>query len=179
MGSDGEHPKGEAPDGAATAYGGRPSFRPARKEPLVKRTLPVAGELPSYRLSGFRRDLVAGVTVAALALPSAMAYAELAGLTPVNGLYALLAPMVAYMLLGSARRLIIGTEGSVATLVAAALLPLAAPGSHWCGRAGRDAGAAGRRLLPTAARDVGGGRGRRPDAGVPGRGERIENRRQR
>ena len=75
MGSDGEHPKGEAPDGAATAYGGRPSFRPARKEPLVKRTLPVAGELPSYRLSGFRRDLVAGVTVAALALPSAMAYA--------------------------------------------------------------------------------------------------------
>jgi len=129
MGSDGEHRKGEAPDGAATAYGGRPSFRPARKEPLVKRTLPVAGELPSYRLSGFRRDLVAGVTVAALALPSAMAYAELAGLTPVNGLYALLAPMVAYMLLGSARRLIIGTEGSVATLVAAALLPLAVPGS--------------------------------------------------
>jgi len=129
MGSDGEHRKGEAPDGAATAYGGRPSFRPARKEPLVKRTLPVAGELPSYRLSGLRRDLVAGVTVAALALPSAMAYAELAGLTPVNGLYALLAPMVAYMLLGSARRLIIGTEGSVATLVAAALLPLAVPGS--------------------------------------------------
>jgi SulP family sulfate permease len=129
MGSDGEHPKAEAPEGAATAYGGRSPFRPARREPLVKRTIPVAGELPSYRLSGFRRDLVAGVTVAALALPSAMAYAELAGLTPVNGLYALLAPMVAYMLLGSARRLIIGTEGSVATLVAAALLPLAVPGS--------------------------------------------------
>src|SRR3954471_19875030 len=129
MGSDGEHPTGEAPERAANAYGGKPPFRPARKEPLFKRTIPVAAELRTYRFSGFRRDLIAGVTVAALALPSAMAYAELAGLTPVNGLYALLVPMVAYMLLGSARRLIIGTEGSVATLVAASLLPLAAPGS--------------------------------------------------
>src|SRR5215218_4680412 len=129
MRSDGDHAKGQAPAGATTGYDGRPAFRPARKEPLLKRTIPVAGELPSYRLSGFRRDLIAGVTVAALALPSAMAYAELAGLTPVNGLYALLAPMVAYMLLGSARRLIIGTEGSIATLVAASLLPLAVPGS--------------------------------------------------
>jgi high affinity sulfate transporter 1 len=129
MPSDGGHSNDQAPEGAATAYDGRPAFRRARKEPLLKRTIPVAGELPSYRLSGFGRDLVAGVTVAALALPSAMAYAQLAGLTPVNGLYALLAPMVAYMLLGSARRLIIGTEGSVATLVAAALLPLAVPGS--------------------------------------------------
>jgi high affinity sulfate transporter 1 len=129
MSSDGEHPTEPAPPGAATAYGTTPAFRPARKEPLLTRTIPVAGELPSYRVSGFRRDLVAGVTVAALALPSAMAYGELAGLTPVNGLYALLLPMVAYMLLGSSRRLIIGTEGSVATLVAAALLPLAAVGS--------------------------------------------------
>src|SRR3954451_24959846 len=129
MGSDGDHPTGEAPEGAADAYGGKPAFRPARKEPLFKRTIPVAAELRSYRFSGFRRDLIAGVTVAARALPSAMSYAELAGLTPVNGLYALLVPMVAYMLLGSARRLIIGTEGSVATLVAASLLPLAVPGS--------------------------------------------------
>src|SRR3954451_12980398 len=129
MGSDGEHPTGEAPERAANAYGGETPFRPARKEPLFKRTIPVAAELRTYRFSGFRRDLIAEVTVAALALPSAMAYAELAGLTPVNGLYALLLPMVAYMLLGSARRLIIGTEGSVATLVAASLLPLAVPGS--------------------------------------------------
>jgi sulfate permease family protein len=49
-----------------------------------------------------------GVTVAALALPSAMAYAELAGLSPVSGLYALLLPAVAYTLLGSSQRLIIG-----------------------------------------------------------------------
>jgi high affinity sulfate transporter 1 len=94
------------------------------------RTIPVSGELPRYRVPSARRDLVAGITVAALALPSAMAYGELAGLSPVNGLYALLLPMVAYALLGSSRRLIIGTEGATSTLVAAAVLPLAAAGSE-------------------------------------------------
>jgi SulP family sulfate permease len=73
--------------------------------------------------------VLAGITVAALALPSAMAYAELAGLSPVNGLYALLLPTIAYVLLGSSRQLVIGPEGSIAALVAAAILPLAAVGS--------------------------------------------------
>jgi sulfate permease, SulP family len=69
------------------------------------------------------------VTVAALALPSAMAYGELAGLSPLAGLYTLLLPTVAYVLLGSSKRLIIGPEGSISALVAAAVLPLAATGS--------------------------------------------------
>jgi SulP family sulfate permease len=64
--------------------------------------------------------------VAALALPAAMAYAELAGPSPVAGLYALLLPTVACTLLGSSRQLIVGPEGSIAALVAAALVPLAA-----------------------------------------------------
>jgi high affinity sulfate transporter 1 len=72
---------------------------------------------------------VAGVTVAALAIPSAMAYAEVAGLSPVNGLYALLLPTVAYVLLGSSRQLVIGPEGSISTLIAAAILSLAVAGS--------------------------------------------------
>jgi sulfate permease, SulP family len=72
---------------------------------------------------------VAGVTVAALAVPSAMAYAEVAGLSPVHGLYALLLPTVAYVLLGSSRQLIVGPEGSISTLVAATVLPLAVAGS--------------------------------------------------
>jgi sulfate permease, SulP family len=124
--------------GSETAYGGAPAFRPAQREPLVTRTIPVSGELPQYRFPSVGRDLLAGVTVAALALPSAMAYGELAGLTPVNGLYCLLAPMIAYVLLGSSRQLIIGTEGSIATLVAASVLPLALAGSA---RAGELAGA--------------------------------------
>ena len=73
--------------------------------------------------------MLAGVTVAALALPSAMAYGELAGVSPVNGLYALLLPTVVYVLLGSSRQLVIGPEGSISALVAAAILPLAVAGS--------------------------------------------------
>src|SRR4051794_32549636 len=134
MTSDGDHPIHEPVPAsgaeAGTAYGEAPAFRAARKEPLVARSFPVSGELPRYRAPSAARDLLAGVTVAALAVPSAMAFGQLAGLSPVNGLYALLLPMVAYVLLGSSRRLIIGTEGTVSTLVAAAVLPLAAAGSQ-------------------------------------------------
>jgi sulfate permease, SulP family len=114
---------------ATLDYDQRAPFRPAREEPLLTRTFPVAARLRRYRLPVARKDAVAGVTVAALALPSAMAYAEVAGVSPVNGLYALLLPTVAYAFLGSSKQLAIGPEGSIATLVAAAVLPLAVAGS--------------------------------------------------
>ena len=116
------------PPGQA-AYGGKSPFRRAKKEPLLTRAMPVAADLPQYRGPSARRDLVAGVTVAALALPSAMAYAEVAGVSPVNGLYALLLPTLAYVLLGSSRLLIVGPEGSISTLVGAAVLAIAVAGS--------------------------------------------------
>ncbi|HVN60398.1 MAG TPA: sulfate permease [Gaiellaceae bacterium] len=96
---------------------------------MLTRAIPVAAAIPRYRGPSVVRDAVAGVTVAALAIPAAMAYAEVAGVSPVNGLYALLLPAVAYALLGSSRQLSIGPEGSLATLVAAAVLPLAVAGS--------------------------------------------------
>jgi MFS superfamily sulfate permease-like transporter len=111
---------------AAVGYGQTSPFRPAREEPWLSRIFPVVGGLRGYRAASARRDAVAGVTVAALAIPSAMAYAEVAGVSPVNGLYALLLPAVAYALFGSSRQLSVGPEGSLATLVAAAVLPLAA-----------------------------------------------------
>ncbi len=92
--------------------------------------VPVSQEVPTYRPASAARDLLAGLTVAALAVPSAMAYGQLAGLSPVNGLYALLLPTVAYVLLGSSRRLVIGPEGATSTLVFAAILPLAVAGSE-------------------------------------------------
>jgi high affinity sulfate transporter 1 len=58
-----------------------------------------------------------------------MAYAEVAGLSPVNGLYALLLPTVVYTFLGSSRQLIVGPEGSISALTGAAVLSLAAAGS--------------------------------------------------
>jgi len=111
------------------AYADASPFQPKQKAPLLERVVPVSEELPAYGGGHARRDVLAGVTVAALALPSAMAYAELAGLSPVNGLYALLLPTVVYVLLGSSRQLVIGPEGSISALVAAAVLPLAAAGS--------------------------------------------------
>lgn len=95
------------------AYGEDPSpFRKAARPPLLERVVPVSRDLPTYGRAAFRRDALAGVTVAALALPSGMAYAEFAGLSPVAGLYALLLPTVAYVALGSSRQLIVGPEGS-------------------------------------------------------------------
>ena len=58
-----------------------------------------------------------------------MAYAEVAGLSPVNGLYALLLPTVAYALLGSSRQLVVGPEGSISALVGARCSAIAAAGS--------------------------------------------------
>jgi len=129
MGSDDDRPTSPDVEGVETTYGRTSAFRPARREPLLVRTFPVSGEVPVYRGSAAGRDLLAGLTVAALALPSAMAYGQLAGLSPVNGLYTLLLPTVAYVFLGSSRILVIGPEGATSTLVAAALLPLAVAGS--------------------------------------------------
>ena len=129
MAKDDERPTRPSEQGSETGYGGTAAFRPAKKEPLLVRAVPVLEDVPRYRGSSAGRDLLAGLTVAALALPSAMAYGQLAGLSPVNGLYTLLLPTVAYVLLGSSRRLVIGPEGATSTLVAAAVLPLAIAGS--------------------------------------------------
>jgi SulP family sulfate permease len=120
---------------AADGRGASP-FRPPARGPILHRISPVSEELRDYRGDSLRRDLLAGLTVAALALPSGIAYAELAGLSPVAGLYALLLPTVVYPCLGSSRQLIVGPEGAISALVATAVLPLAA------GDAGRYASAA-------------------------------------
>ena len=75
-----------------------PFQHPARR-PLLQRLVPVTEQVRGYRGGTLRRDLLAGVTVAALALPASLAYAEIAGLSPVIGLYALLLPAIAYALL--------------------------------------------------------------------------------
>jgi SulP family sulfate permease len=99
-------------------------FQPRARRPLAQRTFPVMTSLSGYAKRSARRDLLAGVTVAALALPSGMAFAQLAGLSPVAGLYALLLPAVAYTFLGSSRQLIVGPEGAISVMVATAVAPL-------------------------------------------------------
>ncbi len=78
-----------------------------------------------YQQSWLRGDLVAGLVLAALLVPQGMAYAELAGLPAVHGLYATLVPLLAYAILGPSRILVLGPDSAVAPVVAAAIIPIA------------------------------------------------------
>lgn len=68
---------------------------------------------------------MAGLSVAAVAVPVGVAYAQLAGFNPVVGLYSSILPLVLYALFGTSRQLIIGPDSAICKLVAAAIAPLA------------------------------------------------------
>ena len=82
------------------------------------------GQFPVHRT-----DLFAGVAIAAINIPTAVAYAELAGFPPVVGLYASILPLIAYACLGSSRQLVVGPDAAICMMVAAALGPIAVGGS--------------------------------------------------
>jgi len=69
--------------------------------------------------------LAAGISVAAVAIPVAVAYAQLAGFNPVYGLYSSILPLVAYAVFGTSRQLIVNPDAATCALVAAAVAPLA------------------------------------------------------
>jgi sulfate permease, SulP family len=96
-----------------------------RRPRLPARRLPGLAPLREYRSSWVRGDLLAGLTVAAYLVPQVMAYAGLAGLPPVVGLWAILAPLAVYALLGSSPYLSVGPESTTALMTAAAVGPLA------------------------------------------------------
>ncbi|GJF27657.1 sodium-independent anion transporter [Kitasatospora sp. NE20-6] len=88
--------------------------------------VPGLGVLRSYRRSWVRGDLLAGVTVAAYLVPQVMAYASVAGLQPVAGLWAILPALAVYAFLGSSRLLSVGPESTTALMTAGVVGPLAA-----------------------------------------------------
>jgi high affinity sulfate transporter 1 len=83
--------------------------------------LPIVGWLPHYQLAWLRWDIVAGVTLAAYAVPQSLAYAGLAGLPPEMGLYCYLVAGLGYALFGSSRHLAIGPTSAIALLVGVTL----------------------------------------------------------
>jgi sulfate permease, SulP family len=85
-----------------------------------------AALLRGYRRPWLRGDLIAGVTVATYLVPQVMAYATVAGLPPVAGLWAALPALVIYALLGSSTTLSMGPEATTALMTAIAIGPLAA-----------------------------------------------------
>ena len=78
-----------------------------------------------YRAEWVRGDVLAGLTVAAYLVPQVMAYAEVAGLPPVTGLWAIIGPLAVYAVLGSSRQLSIGPESTTALMTAVLLTPIA------------------------------------------------------
>lgn len=79
--------------------------------------LPALDWLSSYKSDHIRGDVTAGITTAVMLIPQAMAYAMLAGLPPVIGLYASILPLLVYALLGTSRQLAVGPVAMVALLV--------------------------------------------------------------
>ncbi|MDX7989830.1 SulP family inorganic anion transporter [Xenorhabdus littoralis] len=89
------------------------------------RWMPGLGSLCHYRKEYLSYDMRAGLSVAAVALPVAIAYAELMGVSAIVGLYACILPMFAYALFGTSRQLIVGPDAATCAVIAAAVAPLA------------------------------------------------------
>jgi high affinity sulfate transporter 1 len=92
----------------------------------LARIAPGLASLLNYQRSSFSHDLIAGLSVAAVALPVGVAYAQLAGFNPAVGLYSSILPLFAYAIFGTSRQLIIGPDAATCALVTAAVAPLAA-----------------------------------------------------
>src|SRR5438094_9821919 len=80
--------------------------------------------LGGYQRSWLRRDLLAGLVLTTLLVPQGMAYAELAGLPVITGLYTTILCLLGYALLGPSRLLVLGPDSSLGPMIAAAVLPI-------------------------------------------------------
>src|SRR5947208_2096293 len=81
-----------------------------------------------YRRSWLRRDVTAGITLAALAIPEVMGYTKIAGTPVITGLYTILLPAVAFALLGSSRHLVVGGDSATAAILFAGIAGLGVAG---------------------------------------------------
>ena len=90
------------------------------------RAVPGLTLVRTYRRGWLGNDLVAGLVVTTLLVPQGMAYAELAGLPPITGLYTTVMALLAYATFGPSRVLVLGPDSSLGPMIAAAVLPLVA-----------------------------------------------------
>ncbi len=94
----------------------------------LERYVPGVRAARTYERRWLRADLIAGVVLAAILVPQGMAYAELAGLPAVTGLYTTIACLVGYAIFGPSRVLVLGPDSSISPMIFAALVPLLAGG---------------------------------------------------
>ncbi|MFD2203056.1 SulP family inorganic anion transporter [Shivajiella indica] len=90
----------------------------------IKDFLPVFDWLPNYKKTDLQGDLTAGLTVGIMLIPQGMAYAMLAGLEPIHGLYAVTVPLLLYAIFGTSRQLAVGPVAMVSLLTAAGIASL-------------------------------------------------------
>ncbi|PKR80925.1 sodium-independent anion transporter [Brumimicrobium salinarum] len=88
---------------------------------LLKKFMPIFDWLPNYKKKNLQGDLSAGLTVGIMLIPQGMAYAMLAGLDPIHGLYAVTVPILLYALFGTSRQLAVGPVAMVSLLTAAGI----------------------------------------------------------
>src|SRR4051794_22757272 len=98
----------------------------ARQPRGLSAYVPGLALLRSYERGWLRADLVAGAVLAAILVPQGMAYAELAGLPTVTGLYTTIACLVGYAVMGPSRILVLGPDSSISPLIFAAITPMLA-----------------------------------------------------
>src|SRR3954452_22084553 len=95
-------------------------------ESNLAKLFPPANWLGAYRAAWLRPDVIAGVTLAAYAIPVSLAYAALAGLPPQIGIYGYMLGGIGYALLGSSRQLAVGPTSAISLMIAATVGVLAA-----------------------------------------------------
>ena len=95
----------------------------------LSKLFPILDWLPNYKKEWLRGDLVAGTTVGIMLIPQGIAYALIAGLPPIYGLYTALIPQVIYAFLGTSRQLAVGPVAMDSLIVAAGVATLAEVGS--------------------------------------------------
>jgi high affinity sulfate transporter 1 len=97
---------------------------------MASSSLPGIRLLASYRKSWLRSDVVAGVVLTTLLVPQGMAYAELAGLPAITGLYTSILCLIGYALFGPSRILVLGPDSSLGPMIAATILPIVGSGGN-------------------------------------------------
>ena len=96
----------------------------------IKKIIPILDWLPNYNSLHFKGDLIAGITVGIVLIPQGIAYALIAGLPPIYGLYCALVPQVMYAIFGSSRQVSIGPVAMDSLIVATGVSTLALAGSE-------------------------------------------------
>ena len=112
------------------------------------RYVPMLQGIRPYQRGWLQRDIVAGITLAALAIPETMGYTKIAGMPVITGLYTILIPIVAFALLGSSRHLVVGADSATAAIMFAGITSLGISGlqpatPQWVALAGLSALLAG------------------------------------